>query len=174
MSKKAKVALVITIVLLAFTAWFGVSLYSDIPESPELALKAFYEREVAEDQIMDPLILAGPNVIPLLEKEVVNPDMPNRRYAIGALGNLGSKAALPTLEKLAGTKSEVDYIRCDSLTAIGMIDHQEGLRIANSVKGEGLQCLSEIADNLDRDYAQWLKLNAPKRTYFEALLGKHG
>jgi hypothetical protein len=173
MSKKAKVALAIAIVLLAFGAWFGVNLYSNIPESPELALKEFYEREVAEDQIMDPLIVAGRNVVPLLEKEVTNPNMPNRRYAIGALGNLGSKSALTVLENLAKMKSEVGYIRCDALVAIGMIDQQEGLRVANVVKGEGLECLSDIANNLDGNYAQWLEMSAPKRTYFQALLGRH-
>lgn len=172
MSKKQKVVRAIAVVLLALTAWLGVSLHSNIPGSPTLALKAFYEREVAEDQIMDPLILAGPKVIPLLEKEVVNPAMPNRRYAIGALGNLGSKAALSTLEKLVATKSEVPYIRCDALTAIGMIDTEEGLRMAKSVKGERLECLADIED-LDRDYTQWLKLNAPTRTYFQAILGRH-
>lgn len=171
MKNKLKVALAIAVVLLAVIAWFGMVLYSDIPESPELALKSFYEREVAEDQIMDPLILAGPSVIPLVEKEIANPDMMNRRYAIGALGNLGSKAALPVLEKLARAKSEVDYIRCDALAAIGMIDHQEGLRVANSVKGDELECLSEIAG--DKDYVQWLKSNAQRRTYFQALLGRH-
>lgn len=172
MSKNKKVVLAISVVLIGLAFWLGVSLYTNIPESPKLALKAFYEREVAEDQIMDPLILAGPNVIPLLEKEVVNPDMQNRRYAIGALGNLGSKAALSTLEKLVATKSEAAYIRCDALTAIGMIDHNEGLRIAKSVYGERLQCLANIKD-LEHEYAQWLELNAPKRTYFQALLGRH-
>lgn len=172
MSKKQKVVIVIAIVLLAFIAWLGGSLHSNITGSPTLALKTFYEREVAEDQIMDPLILAGPKIIPLLQKEVVNPDMPNRRYAIGALGNLRSKATLSTLEKLVATKSEAAYIRCDALTAIGMIDPEEGLRIAKSVKGEGLECLAGIED-LDRDYTQWLKLNAPERTYFQALLGWH-
>jgi hypothetical protein len=173
MNKKVKIALAFGIVLFAFAACFGVTLYPKIPKSPELALKTFYEREVAEDQIMDPLIIAGSSVVPLLEKEVANPDMPNRRYAIGALGNLGSKSALSVLEKLAGTKSEDSYIRCDALVAIGMIDQQEGLRVANGVKGDGLECLSDIADNLDRNYAQWLEMSAPRRTYFQALLGRH-
>lgn len=171
MRKNAKVVLAIGVILLTLIAWSGWGIYSDIPKSPEVALKSFYEREVAEDQIMDPLILAGPNVARLLEMEVSNPSMPHRRYAIGALGNLGSKETLPVLERLARANSEVDYIRCDALVAIGMIDHQEGLRIVNSVKGDGLQCVSEIAG--DSEYAQWLKSNAPRRTYIQALLGRH-
>jgi hypothetical protein len=171
MSKKAKVGLAISVVLLALVTWFGVALYSNIPQSPVLGLESFYEREVAEDQIMDPLILVGPEVIPLLEKEVINPGMTNRRYAIGALGNLGSKASLPLLEKLASAKSEINYIRCDALAAMGMIDYQEGLRVTKSVKGDGLQCIAEIAS--DSDYAKWMKSNALRRTYFQALLGRH-
>lgn len=173
MSKKfRRVVATTAVLLLALIAWLCVDLYSNIPKSPELALKSFYEREVAEDQIMDPLILSGPGVIPLLQKELTNPGMTNRRYAIGALGNLGNKSALPILGNLASKKSEIDYIRCDALVAIGMIDYQEGLRVTNNAREEGLQCLSGIKD--DHDYARWLKSNAPRRTYLQALLGRHG
>lgn len=174
MIKKTSIALAVVVVLLVVAAWVAVSLYSHVPKSPELALKAFHEREVAEDQIMDPLILAGPSVVPYVEKELANEDMPNRRYAVAALGNLGSKAALPVLEELARSTAEVDYIRCDALTAIAMIEQQEGLRVGNSVRREGPECLSEITDNLARNYAQWLKSNALRRTYFQALMGRHG
>lgn len=173
MSKKATIGLAVANLLLVFGAWLGVSLYSHIPGSPELALKAFYERRVAEDQIMDPLILAGPAAVSLLEKEVADPAMANRRYAIGALGNLGSRAAIPILEKLARSASEVDYIRCDAITAIAMIDRQQGLRVINSAGGKGPDCFSEIADGLYGNYAQWLKSNAVRRTYFQAFLGWH-
>jgi hypothetical protein len=173
MSKKTSIAIAVSVFILVVAGLFGVSLYSNIPKSPEVALQTFYEREVAEDQIMDPLILAGPGVLPLLEKEVARADMPNRRYAIGALGNLGSKASLPTLEKLARSTVEIDFIRCDALTAIAMIDHQQGLRVGNGVRGSGPACLSEIADHLARDYAEWLKSNAPRRTFFQALVGRH-
>jgi hypothetical protein len=173
-TNKAKLAVGIGAASLAFLAWYGAALHSAIPESPELALKSFYDREAAEDQIMDPLILAGSSVVPLLGKEIIDPGMLNRRYAIGALGNIGNRAVIPSLEKLAREKSEADYIRCDALTAIGMIDHQEGLRVARHVKEDGLDCLSDIASTLDRDYAQWLKSNAPKRTFLQALLGRHG
>jgi hypothetical protein len=174
MSKQAAIAVAFVVVLLVIAAWIALSLYSHIPKSPELALKDFYEREVGEDQIMDPLILAGPDVVPLLTKELAKPDMPNRRYAVAALGNLDSKAALPILEQLVGSASEADYIRCDALTAIAMIDQEEGLRVGNSAKETGPECLSEIADNLARDYAQWSKSNALRRTYFQALMGRHG
>ncbi len=117
---------------------------------------------------MDPLILAGPQ-FPLLERDLANPAMPNRRYAIGALGNLQSEAALPILKTLAGSKSEIDYIRCDALTAIAMIEREESLRIANQTVQDGPKCLGEIADGLKRDYDAWIKSNAPRRTYLNSL-----
>jgi hypothetical protein len=122
MSMKKPIVIAISAVLLGLCVWAAIALRSNIPETPELALHAFYEREVAEDQIMDPLILAGPEVIPLLERDLANPEMQNKRYAIGALGNLQSEAALPILKSLASAKFEIDYIRCDALTAIAMID----------------------------------------------------
>lgn len=173
MSRTVRIALAGVVVLLIFCAWLGIPLRAHIPESPELALESFYKREVAEDQIMDPLILAGPDVVPLLARELPSPEMPNRRYAIGALGNIGSKAALPILEQLARSTSEVDYIRCDAVTAIAMIDHQQGLRVVNRLRENGPACLSEIAGGLDRDYSEWLRRTAPRRTYFQALLGWH-
>jgi hypothetical protein len=94
MNMKKPIVIAITTLLLALCVWVAILLRSNIPETPELALQAFYVREVAEDQIMDPLILAGPEVIPLLERDLANPEMQNKRYAIGALGNLKSEAAL--------------------------------------------------------------------------------
>jgi hypothetical protein len=174
MRMKKTTVVVISALLLAVCVWGATLLRSNIPKTPELALKAFYEREVAEDQIMDPLILIGPTVIPLLERDLTNTEMPNRRYAIGALGNLQSDTALPILKTLAGSKSEIDYIRCDALTAIAMIDREESLRLANHIAQDEPRCLGEIADGLKRDYDAWIESNAPRRTYLQALLGRHG
>ena len=99
--------------------------------------------------------------------------MQNKRYAIGALGNLQSEAALPILKTLAGAKSEIDYIRCDAQTAIAMIDRQEALRFASQVAKDEPKCLGEIADGLNRNYDSWLESYAPRRTYLQALLGRH-
>jgi len=90
-----------------------------------------------------------------------------------ALGNIESKLALPVLTKLVHTKSEPDYIRCDALAAIAMIDQQNGLRVASEVNGEGPECLSDAAEHLQRDYAGWVASNGLRRTYFQALLGRH-
>lgn len=169
MEKNTSVKIVIFSLLLLI--WYSVGLISSIPKTPKAAMRDFYEREVAEDQIMDPLILAGDGVAPLLEEKIGNSDMPNRRYAIGALGNLKSRSSLAILKRLAQKTSEIDYIRCDALAAIGMIDRREGIVVWNSIRKEGLECLSGV--NNANDYSQWLQLNSPRRSYLVALLGWH-
>lgn len=161
-------AVVLNIGIMAF------NMYSRIPKNPEVAVKLFYEREVAEDQLMDPLILAGSGVIPLLERDLLNPDMPRRRYAITALGVIGEKSALPVLSKALRIDADPDdYIQCDVLTAIAMIDHAEGLRAASKVYKTDTGCVAEIQRGLQGDYVRWRK-SLDKRTYFQALLGRHG
>jgi hypothetical protein len=63
---------------------------------------------------------------------------------------LQSAAALPILKTVASTKSETDYIRCDALTAIAMIDHQEGLQFANQIAQDDPKCLGDLAAGLTR------------------------
>jgi HEAT repeat protein len=51
-----------------------------------------------------------------------HPDMKRRRYAIGALGFIGDKRAIPTLEAILKSDKEKDYFRGDALHAIYQID----------------------------------------------------
>lgn len=145
--------------LVAF--WMGTDLRSGIPASPAEAVKSFYEREVAEDQLMDPLILAGPDVIPLLEQDLLDANVPRRRYAIGAVGNIGDRSALPTLRKILEDRSEVDYIRCDALEAMAMIDRDMAFQRVRAEPGLEAQCGAATLSG------------AKSRSYLEALLGWH-
>jgi hypothetical protein len=172
--KRVKTVLIVVVVALVLgTLWILRMLYARIPENPQAALTSFYERQVAEDQIMDPLILSGSEVVPLLQQEIKNPQMPNRRYAIGALGNLGEMQSVKILEEIAKSTSEVDYIRCDALTSIAMIDATEAIRVAESIVANSPACISDALRALKADPAKWLSSNAPRRTHFQALLGRH-
>jgi hypothetical protein len=161
MRKSITVVSIIAVGIVLAAIWIGTSLYSRIPESPAAALKSFYEREVAEDQLMDPLILAGSGVIPLLEQDLLDSDMPRRRYAIGAVGNIGDNAALPTLKKIVEDRSEVDYIRCDALEAVAMIDRSVAIQIVRDEPSLEPQCGTAALSG------------AKSRNYLEALLGWH-
>jgi hypothetical protein len=121
---------------------------------------------VAEDELMDPLILAGGNVVPLVLRDIRKSSMPKRRYAIGFLGNGGYREALPVLRQLVVDPAETELIRGDALEAIGQIDRGEGETLARRwATQEGF--LGTTAREL-------LSGERPeKRTYFQALLGCH-
>jgi hypothetical protein len=105
-------------------------------KSPQAALEEFYTHEGAEDTLMDPLIVAGEDVVPLVVERVKDRDMPRRRYAIGFLGNGGYRQALPVLREILADGTEKDYFRGDALHAIYMIDETLGRELARKHLGE--------------------------------------
>jgi hypothetical protein len=112
---------------------------------PEEALRDFYAaRDRAEDQLMDPLILKGSGVVPLVLAEVQDRDMRLRRYAIGFLGRGRYRAALPVLERIVGDATELHYFRAGALEAIYQINQDRARAFApRYVESEGL--LGEVA-----------------------------
>jgi|SRR5262245_13313908 len=116
--------------------------------NPDEALKDFYEaRDRAEDQLMDPLILTGRRVVPLVLKELPNKDMRLRRYAIGFLGNGRYSEALPMLESVLNDESEIYYFRADALRAIFQISQARAKELAPKfVNGQDL--LGEVAGEI--------------------------
>ncbi len=103
-----------------FSLWWGVQ--KDQDRNPHEALNDFYEaKDRAEDQLMDPLILAGSDVVPLVLAELPNKEMRLRRYAIGFLGNGRHSQALPSLVTILKDESEIYYFRADALAAIYQI-----------------------------------------------------
>lgn len=135
-------------------------------------LEAFYSRGsdpsdfVTEDMQMDPLILAGNDVVPVVIREVRKASMPKRRYAIGFLGNGGYREALPVLRQLLADPKESEIIRGDALEAIAQIDKREGQQLAQAwAQGDGFLGLTarEVLSGVE----------PKRRTYLEALLGCH-
>lgn len=135
---------------------------------PEFVLNRFYtERDLAEDQLIDSLILAGPKVVPLLEREILNREIPRRRYAISALGHLGNNNSIPTLEHILQDKSEKEVFRADALEAIASID----LRYAQKIASEYLHDTSIVAKRAKEVLANPTSLY--KRSYWDALFHRH-
>lgn len=162
----------LVILLLIGTAYVGgcnrtrLTASNQIP--PEEALKRFYESDGPEDTLMDPLILAGDSVVPLVLKEVKNKSMPRRRYAIGFLGNGSYKEALPNLEGILQDPLEEDYFRGDALQSIYMIDESRGKGLAQKYE-DHQNYLGEIARRVTAEDSKLKK----RRTYSDAVLGKH-
>jgi hypothetical protein len=97
-------------------------------ESPEKSLEKFYtygqdpKDAVAEDMLMDPLILAGKRVVPLVIQEARKKDMPKRGYAIAFLKNGGYKEALPFFMQILEDDCEDVLSRSNALKAMYVID----------------------------------------------------
>lgn len=117
---------------------------------------------------MDPLILNADLVKDRVIKEIKNPTMDKRRYAIGFLGNARVKKALPTLRNILANEQEVTYIRADALESIYQISPDQGRSLAEKYKSRD-DFLGKIAGGLlDGSHEPF------ERTYFQALRGCHG
>ena len=115
---------------------------------PHEALNDFYEaKDRAEDQLMDPLILAGSDVVPMVVAELPNKEMRMRRYAIGFLGNGRYPQALQSLEAVLRDETEIYYFRADALGAIYLISPARAKELApQHVRGQEL--LGKVAQDI--------------------------
>lgn len=104
--------------------------------NPKKALDQFYSYNGPEETLMDPLILAGEKVVPLVINSVKSREMPRRRYAIGFLGNGEYSQAIPVLEDILKDVSEKDFIRGDALISIYQIDASLGMKYAKQYENE--------------------------------------
>ncbi|MES2877760.1 MAG: hypothetical protein V4713_05005 [Pseudomonadota bacterium] len=91
---------------------------------------AFYVEGDHEPELDDPLIAAGRAMTLAICEAIAHPDMKRRRYAIGALGYIRDKRALPTLENILKDRTEIYYFRGDALHAIYQIDKKLGSQYA--------------------------------------------
>lgn len=89
-----------------------------------------------EPELDDPLIAAGKKMTLVICEAIKNKDMKYRRYAIGALGYIGDRRALPTLENILKSKDEIYYFRGDALHSIYQIDKSLGKKYAGTYSGE--------------------------------------
>ena len=78
------------------------------------AWQQFYVEADHESEIDDPLVAKGIVMVPAICEAVKHKDMKRRRYAIGALGYINERAAMPTLKAILSDKSEIDYFRGDA------------------------------------------------------------
>lgn len=138
-------------------------------QSPEEAYADFLDTtDQAEDMLMDPLILAGESVVPLVLSEIKSPNMKLRRYAIHFLGNGRYKEAIPELKQILANENELDYFRGDALASIFNMDPKLGIKLSKSyidrddILGRQAQ---EIAQGQNRWWVQ--------RSFWEAFNNIH-
>lgn len=150
--------IVISITVLFFG--FLLLLRQPILEGDE-ALQKFFQQEVPEESIMDPLILAGKSVVPSLIKRIKEKEMPRRNYAILALGNIGDPVAIPDLKSLLNDDSEIPETRCNALGAIILIDDQLGRNLSSE------PLIAQLCDQ-SLLFEAW----PPKRSYIAAFFAR--
>ena len=107
-----------------------------------------------EPELSDPLISAGPRMTKAICEAVSHPDMKLRRYALGALGFIGDKRAIPTLERILKNKEEIYYFRGDALNAIYQLDKRLGAKYSKQFSSEH-EYLKMIADAIEKG-EKWL------------------
>ncbi len=168
----------ITLLLLASCGSSG----DDNPERGSSSiLDAFYAYDGAEDTLMDPLIVAGAAAVPTVSEAIRDPGMLKRRYAIGALGNIGDRRAIPSLTEIALDVSEVEYVRCDCVQAIALIDWEEGTRVASLIAGNSnhaesgsFSCLARVTRGIvEGDQEDWLSNLGMVRSLEDAKARRH-
>jgi PBS lyase HEAT-like repeat len=107
-----------------------------------------------EPELDDPLIEAGEEMTLVICEAIKNRDMRQRRYAIGALGYIGDKRAIPTLEKILKSKDEIYYFRGDALITIYQIDKSLGKKHANEYASDH-EYLKNLQDHIQKE-SNWL------------------
>ena len=115
---------------------------------------AFYDLSDHEPEIDDPLIARGRPMVLAICGAIRHKDMKYRRYAIGALGYIGDRRALATLEGILKDRTEIDYFRGDALHSIYWIDRGLGAGYAFKYKYEN-DYLTMMSDAIIKK-APWL------------------
>ncbi len=169
MLQRKRLLLVLAALTLPGVLAVGILSWRGAFRSAEDAFSVFISsNNLAEDQLMDPLILVGRDTVPLVIERIQERELPKRRYAIGFLGNIQAKDAIPVLTKILDDESEEDVVRGDALKAIAMIDLSLGTVIARSYLDRG-DHLSKIAQTILSEDAKLLS----RRSYSDALLARH-
>lgn len=105
------------------------------PPSPQRVMRSFYDSaQRAEDEMMDPLILAGEQVIPLVMSEIQNKGMKHRLYALLFIGNSQYAEGVPVLMRIVNDPEEEGAFRAAALDAIAMIDTARGSSLSMSFR----------------------------------------
>lgn len=121
----------------------------------------------AEDQLADPLILAGPRVRPLVLKAIDQKGLRYRRYAIAYLGCAHYRPSLEPLVRIAEEELEPDYIRADAVEALWRFAPDKAVVVSREVQGR--------PDFLGQTASKILATGdlAPCRSWWAAFLGRH-
>lgn len=163
--KTTMLALVLLLVLLG-----GLWVFLQGPfQDPADAMRDFLDgRGRFEDQLTDPLVLAGPRVRPLVLSAIADREMKRRRYALSYLGCAGHALAREPLLRILSDETERDYFRADALEALWRLDRTEGHALALTYRSHE-DLLGQTAERLISTGRPW----ADCRSWFAAFTRRH-
>ena len=121
----------------------------------------FYFQADGEGSIIPNLMEGGKRMVPSICEAIVDRNMRMRRYAIGALGYLRDRRAIPKLEAIYADSTENELFRGDALHAIFCIDQKLGSDYARSVVKRGYpekNYLRHIAQELINNPRDWIEI----------------
>jgi hypothetical protein len=136
--------------------------------SPESALEKFYTSNGAEDTLMDPLIVCGEKVAPLVTQKIKDRNMKRRLYAISFLGNEAYSPSSSMLQEILADPTEDAAYRAASLQALCEINYTDCTSHLQRYKDEK----SSLGSRATRILSNGGTLSE-KRSYLQAVLGWH-
>jgi hypothetical protein len=140
--------------------------------TPEQVINRFYtEQDLAPDQVIDALILAGPKMCPLLEQEILKREIPRRYFAIVALSNLGNNDSISSIEYILQDKSESENFRGTALLAIARINLPYAQKIAPQYLNDAMYISQYAKKVLEPDPE--LRILLDKRSYWDSFFHRH-
>jgi uncharacterized lipoprotein NlpE involved in copper resistance len=135
--------------------------------SPEQILEEFYNYNEPDSESLDPLILAGEKVVPLIIEKIRDRSMQRRRLAIDFLGNGEYEQALPVLIKILNDETEESHFRVAALISIFQIAENLGNEFAQRYKNDSNLGKTSMDILSNKDYLRY------RRTYIDALFRRH-
>jgi hypothetical protein len=153
MNKAVLVSSALLLVLCAHLSMAAEKEYRPGGQSYASVWNRFYSGN-HEPELDDPLIKTGRKMTLTICEAIKNKDMKYRRYAIGALGYIGDRRALATLEEILKSKEEIYYFRGDALHSIYQIDKALGKKYAAEF-GRDHEYLKRLQESIEKD-DKWL------------------
>jgi hypothetical protein len=126
----------------------------------EKSLDVFYNYK---GEAMDPLIIAGVDIVPLVIEKIKDKNMKKRTFAMLFLGNGSYNKGLPVLREIIEDQNDPD--REVALFAIYQINAEIGKEYAKIH-----QLRSDKLGKISRDILQDEEYLKQRRTYFQAFL----
>ncbi len=120
------------------------------------AWREFYYGGSSEIDVGSSLVRVGEPIVPSVCRAIADRNMKRRRYAIAALGWIGDRRALPSIQKVLSDATELQELRADALAAIYRISPRLAHRLSPP-HAERKDLLGTVARAVISDDKKWFE-----------------